>query len=248
MAIVKMKKISIVVLNSERKESVKALRKMGLVHLEAIEGKGAVLSAYKESSATLEKALSILDEIKVQKKNVPVQVQIGSDAVLEKAKEIVALSDKKKSLYDFIAQSEQEKERLALWGDVYPEDFAFLVQKGIFIYMYEIPMDKYALIGQNVKTIQVNSTNKITRFLVISETELTERPAELPPEAYSVPLPENSTERISLDIENAKKEIARIDEDLLSDKKYHDSLVAFKKVLATDIEFESVYSGMGRCP
>ena len=244
MAIVKMKKISIVVLNSERKESVKALRKMGLVHLEAIEGKGAVLSAYKESSATLEKALSILDEIKVQKKNVPVQVQIGSDAVLEKAKEIVALSDKKKSLYDFIAQSEQEKERLALWGDVYPEDFAFLVQKGIFIYMYEIPMDKYALIGQNVKTIQVNSTNKITRFLVISETELTERPAELPPEAYSVPLPENSTERISLDIENAKKEIARIDEDLLSDKKYHDSLVAFKKVLATDIEFESVYSGM----
>ena len=41
MAIVKMKKVSLVVLDAERKESLKSLRKMGLVHLEAIEGQSS---------------------------------------------------------------------------------------------------------------------------------------------------------------------------------------------------------------
>ena len=60
--IVPMKKVSVVVLNSERKESLKKLRKIGLIHLEEVEGKGPVLAAYKEASANADKAISILDE------------------------------------------------------------------------------------------------------------------------------------------------------------------------------------------
>lgn len=41
--IVQMKKVSIVVLNKERKEALKQLKKVGVVHLEHLEGNGEQL-------------------------------------------------------------------------------------------------------------------------------------------------------------------------------------------------------------
>ena len=71
--IVPMKKVSVVVLNSERKESLRKLRRIGLIHLEEVEGKGPVLAAYKEASANADKAISILDEIKLPKKHMNIR-------------------------------------------------------------------------------------------------------------------------------------------------------------------------------
>ena len=62
-----MKKVSIVVLDSTRRESVKQLRKLGLVHLEELTGSGPVLQAFKEASQETEKALGILEEVKLSK-------------------------------------------------------------------------------------------------------------------------------------------------------------------------------------
>ena len=136
--IVQMKKVSIVVLNSERKSSLKKLRKLGLVHLEALEGNGPVLAAFKESSSIADRAISIVDEIKVSKKRIPSQVQLDPNEADEKAREIVALADRKKALLDLITQSTIELERLEKWGSVDPSDFKSLAEKGLYMYMYEI--------------------------------------------------------------------------------------------------------------
>ena len=66
--IVQMKKVSLVVLNKERKEALKQLKKVGVVHLEHIEGKGEQLAAFKEASNNAVNAASILAEIKLRKK------------------------------------------------------------------------------------------------------------------------------------------------------------------------------------
>ena len=58
--IVEMKKVSLVIQEAEKKESLKALRKAGVIHLEEVEGSGADLAAYKESSSDTEKALEYL--------------------------------------------------------------------------------------------------------------------------------------------------------------------------------------------
>ena len=47
MAIVQMKKVSLVILDSTRKASLKQLRKAGVLHLEAVEGSSPTLSASK---------------------------------------------------------------------------------------------------------------------------------------------------------------------------------------------------------
>src|SRR5574344_10701 len=245
--IVPMKKVSLVVLDATRKQSLKQLRKLGVVHLEEMEGSGPVLASFKDASARADRAISILDEQKVPDTLSPSQHLLANDKeVLEKAVEIITLSEKKKTLLDTISSSTQELDRFTKWGSVNPDDFAYLAEKGIFVYMYEIPTEKYLLLPATVKTILVNQNKSETRFLLTSDTQLSERPHELPPEAYAVPLPERSTENLIDAIENAKKEIASIDKTERENVAYHDAITSYQKSLQKDIEFETVYSGMGR--
>ncbi len=242
----KMKKVSIVVLDATRKESVKALRKVGVVHLEEVEGKGPLLASYKDAAVATDKAISILDEIKLPKRQIVNQLELTNEAALETANKIVSLSDEKKSMYEAIARDTNELERLSKWGTVDPAEFVALAEKGIFVYMYEIPEDKYGTIGKELKTIKVNAVGKIVRFLLLSEEQVTERPALMPAEAYAVPMPEMSTDAFRDNILKAKQTISRIESELLDDKKYSAALASYREVLASDIEFETVCSGMGR--
>lgn len=244
MAIVQMKKVSLVILDAEKKQSLKQLKKAGVVHLEIIEGNSAELTAFKEASQEVDKALGILEEFKLKKNEMPEQVKLSREDASAKAKELVSLSEKKKSLFDSISSSTQELSRLSLWGQVDPEELSMLAEKGLFFYMYEIPAEKYSLIGENVKTVLVNTVNKINRFLVVSEEQLEERPSDLPPEAYAVPLPEISTKAHEENIKNCRTEIESIEKQILDSKKFTDSLKDFKKQLLSDIEFENIYSGM----
>ena len=244
MAIVQMKKVSLVILDAEKKESLKQLKKAGVLHLETIEGNSADLTALRESSQEVDKALGILEEFKLKKNEMPEQVKLSREDASAKAKELVSLSEKKKSLFDSISSSTQELSRLSLWGQVDPEELSMLAEKGLFFYLYEIPEEKYSLIGENVKTVLVNTVNKINRFLVVSEEQLEDRPSDLPPEAYAVPLPEISTKAHEENIRNCRTEIESIEKQILDSKKFTDSLKGFKKQLLSDIEFENIYSGM----
>ena len=63
-----MKKVSIVLLNKEKQEALKKLRKLGLVHLEKIEGSSEKLNAFKEYTNNANLSESVLGEIKLPKK------------------------------------------------------------------------------------------------------------------------------------------------------------------------------------
>ena len=219
--IVEMKKVSLVILEAEKKESLRALRKAGVLHLETLEGSSAELSAFKEASSETEKALSILEEVKLGKKQSVEQVKLNSDGAIAKAREIISFTDSKKSLFDRINQNSQELARLEKWGSVNPDDLIALKQKGLFLYMYEIPQEKYADIGENVSTVVVNTAGKIVRFLVVSDVEIEDRPVGLPAEAYAVPLPECSTEKLKDDISKAKSEIERLDREIVAAKRHY---------------------------
>ena len=65
--IVPMKKVSLVVLNNERKDALTELKKVGVVHLEQIDGSSEQLSLYKEASNNAVAANAILSDIKVAK-------------------------------------------------------------------------------------------------------------------------------------------------------------------------------------
>lgn len=237
-----MKKVSLVILDREKESALKALRKAGLVHLEPVEGKGEKLSALKADYASLQSAAGYLGEIKLPKKTA--FPELSQEEAVKKAQLAIDLTERKKSLFEKIAASATEMERLAVWGSVNPADFAYLSEKGLHLKMYEVPNDKWRLIGEDVKALLVNSSKSGKRFLLIQESADSERPAGLPPEAYEVVMPEKSTEEIAADIKAYEAEAAQIEKDLAANAVYLKAILAAQKSLEKDIEFENVYSGM----
>ena len=244
--IVPMKKVSLVVLNNERKDALLQLKKVGVVHLEQIDGSSEQLSLYKEASNNAVAANAILSDIKVaKKKSFSSAVKtLSNDEVVAKCKHIIDISDKKKKLLEEIASDAAEIERFANWGQVDIEDFAFLKEKGISFKMYEIPEDKYNLIDEKLTTICVNRIKKIVRFLLIDASE--DRPEGLPPEAFEVPMPVLSTKDLAKRVEDNEAEISKIEEELKSETVYISQIQDFKSNLESDIQFETIYSGMGQ--
>ena len=244
--IVPMKKVSLVVLNKERKDALLQLKKVGVVHLEQIDGSSEQLSLYKEASNNAVAANAILSDIKVaKKKSFSSTVKtLSNDEIIDKCKHIIDISDKKKKLLEEIASDAAEIERFANWGQVDIEDFAFLKEKGISFKMYEIPEDKYNLIDEKVTTICVNRIKKIVRFLLIDASE--DRPEGLPPEAFEVPMPVLSTKDLAKRVEDNEAEISKIEEELKSETVYISQIQDFKSNLESDIQFETIYSGMGQ--
>lgn len=244
--IVPMKKVSLVVLNKERKDALLQLKKVGVVHLEQIDGSSEQLSLYKEASNNAVAANAILSDIKVaKKKSFSSAVKtLSNDEIIDKCKHIIDISDKKKKLLEEIASDAAEIERFANWGQVDIEDFAFLKEKGISFKMYEIPEDKYGLVDEKVTTICVNRIKKIVRFLLIDASE--DRPEGLPPEAFEVPMPVLSTKDLAKRVEDNEAEISKIEEELKSETVYISQIQDFKSNLESDIQFETIYSGMGQ--
>ena len=263
--IVPMKKISLVVLDSERKTALQKLRKLGLVHVEPIEGKGENFTNLKNDCEKLRLAHAAVSEVK-PKPAKSVQKPLTLDEALVQASSIVSMSAEHKELEDKILAAKTELERLKLWGGVNPSDLAFLKSKGIDLALYEIATDKYTSLDENVKTIFVNRDKNITRFLLIESdapnnasgagnTETAEaakaaensaQKASLPPEAYAVPMPPSSTNELEDDIERFGAQKKRIAEQIASAAVYADALKNSGALLEKTLEFENLYSGMAR--
>ena len=247
--IVPMKKVSLIVLQNERREALKSLRKLGVLHVEEVQGSGDALASVKDESAKVEKALGILEEIKLTKQEAKSveKAKVSRERAVEVARSVLSLSDEKKSCFDRITNDSVELERFSRWGEVSVEDFSELSKKGIFLSMFEIPNDKYALIGEMAKTVLVSRDKSNSRFLLVGDSVqgAGERPEGLPAEAYQVSLPRISTKDLKTEIESSRKRISEIERELRNDKKYQDAMKVALPEIAKDIEFENLYSGMG---
>jgi len=237
-----MKKVSLVVLVRYKESALKKLRSLGLVHVEQIQGNSETLSAAKAVYSRLELASILLSDIKADKKNPVKIVEVHNDEAVLKAEEAINLFESKKNFTEELSNALKEKERLALWGGVTPEDFEYLGQKGLFLSMYEIPSESYAKIPETVKTLYVSSTKSLTRFLTLCESK--ERPQDLPPEAFNVAMPDISTSELEANIASYRSELADIALDITASTAYLPSIIKAMKVLEKDIEFENIYSGM----
>ena len=237
-----MKKVSIVLLNKEKQEALKKLRKLGLVHLKKIEGSSEKLNAFKEYTNNANLSESVLGEIKLPKKEKQNQLSLENEKVISLCSQIVAKTERKKQLMEEISSDATELERFANWGSVSLEDFEYLNQKNIQLKLYEVPAEKYAEIDNDIQTILVNNDKKNVRFLIVNGGE--GRPERLMPQAFEVPFPRMSTKLLEEEIKKDEEEIVQIEAFFKENVKYLDSIKEFKKTLEKDIEFENVNAGM----
>lgn len=241
--IVPMKKVSLVILEKDKSTSLKKLRKLGVVHLERLEGAGEELATLKETEALCINALSVLEEVKVSKDAQKRAAKLEDDAVLSLVKKVNGNIAKKKALFDEVASNTAELERLCKWGKVDPDDFAYLKQKGIDISLYEVPTAVYGNMPQEVKTVRVSGGNKKeVLFALLNEGE--GRHKDLPPEAYEVMLPRASTDELSAEIARDKAAMLEADKQTAECAVHTSSIRVYMKKLSEKIEFENVRSGM----
>ncbi len=237
-----MKKVSVVLLNKEKEEALKALRKIGLVHLEKVDGSSEKLTAFKEYSNNAMLSEAVLGEIKLPKQKKGSEPKLSDERVIELCKEVVARSERKKQLMEEISADSTELDRFAQWGSVSNEDLEYLTEKGIDLKLYEINAEKYNQIDPSLETILVNNDKKTVRFLIVNGGE--GRPENLLPEAFEVPLPRLSTKLLEKEILADEKELDQIQAFYAENAKYVPAITAFKKALESDIEFENINSGM----
>ncbi len=235
--IVPMKKVSLIIMGDKKEETLKKLRKFGMVHIEITEGSGERLNELKEQISLLESAVFIVGNKKSTEEK-----EITVTEALSVAKEISFLTEEKKECQAEQIALNSELERLKDWGDLEPASIKALAEKGVDISIYELPKAEYEALGESVKTVRlVENKSSIKCLLVKSEPE-NEIITSL--NSYKLELPKISTEEMRQKISELGEKIKSIDEKILSYGSYANTLKNAIKACEKEIEFEVYATGM----
>ena len=239
--IVPMKKVSLIIMGDQKSETLKRLRKLGILHIESVEGSGKKLEDLKERVSLLENALFTVSE---KKNKNAVQETVTAEAAVSAAKEIVALEDEKKLCVAERITLSAELDRLASWGELDPEALAALAEKGVDISLYELPKAAYDALGEGVKTLPLQKTKSSVKFLLIRSGSEEEAEIVDSLKAYRLEMPAVSTAEIKEKIKALNARINGIDEKIASFAVYTDSIKKAVKTCEKEIEFEVYATGM----
>ena len=239
--IVPMKKVSLIIMGDKKSETLKKLRKLGILHIESVEGSGKKLEELKERVALLESALFSVAEKKNKKIK---QEKIDAAKAVSVSKEIVVLEDEKKQRSAEKNIFTAELDRLADWGELNPDEINALSEKGIDISLYEMPKSEYENLGESVKTLSLQKTKSSVKFLLVKSGIDGENEIVDSLKAYRLEMPETSTAEIKQKIEGINSRINEIDEKISSFASCSDSIKSAIKACEKEIEFEVYATGM----
>ena len=239
--IVPMKKVSLIVPGNKKSETLRTLRKLGILHIEITEGHGKKLEELKEKISLLESALFSVSEKKVKNAK---PINVDSSQAVSVAEEILSLEEEKKqSLAERITLN-SELERLKSWGEIDPRAISELSEKGLAILLFEAPKAEYENLGECIKTLSLGKTKDSVRFAVIrsgceGEDEILDSL-----KTFRMELPRISTEEIRQKIDDLNSRISDADEKIRS---FAGHTASIKKAIGSfekEIEFEVYATGM----
>ncbi len=231
--IVPMKKVSLITAGDKKSDTLKKLRKLGIMHIEASQGSGEKLSELKSTAELFEKAIYIAGERlskDAEQKDADVQ------KALSRAEKILRLVEEKKTLEAELSATLAELERLKAWGEIDLEELELLSQKGIALTLYEMPPSVYNKLDENIKTLCLSKQKQSVKFAVIGEYE---EQLFSPFSSYKLSLPDKSTDKIKRLAEKQTERIQKVQDELCSLSLYLDAMKKALISLNKQIEFET---------
>ena len=239
--IVPMKKVSLIIMGDKKSDTLKKLRKLGILHIEIAEGSGKKIEELKDRISLLEAALFSLSEKKI--KNIK-EVSVDFSEALSAAKEINLLEDEKKHCLSERSALETEFERLKSWGEINPHAINELSEKGFDIHFYEAPKSEYEGLGDEVKTLSLEKNKNSVKFALIRSGTDGEKEAVETLKPFLLELPRESTDEIRQKIDTLNSRINDADEKIRSYAGYAASIGNAVKSCEKEIEFEVYATGM----
>ncbi len=237
--IVPMKKVSLVIMGDKKEDSLRQLRRLGLVHIEIDEGSGEKLSQLREQIALLQNSFFIIGKNKKVE-----QKQVSAEEALLIAAEVAALDEEKKDCQAQRVSINAELERLKSWGNVDPDSIAELASKGMEMSFYEMPKAEYEALPEDVRTLKLSSNRSSVRFLLIESSTTDGEDVASSIKNYRLELPEFSTEQMMQKTAEIGSRIEEIDAQIASYVCYADSINAAVLTLEKEVEFETYATGM----
>lgn len=237
--IVPMKKVSLFLLGDKREESLKTLRRLGLMHVEIREGTGEKLVTLKEQAALLERARFALGK----SKDVAFK-EAALEECLDIAKDIALLGDEKKELQARQIALLAELDRVKRLGEVDPKALAELVGEGVSLSLYEMPRKDYEKLGDCIKTVRLDATKASVLFLCFRTGAEGEDEALEALKHYCFLLPTASTQEMREELSRLQARLAEIDARMASYVSYAASIEKALRTCERQIEFEIYATGM----
>ena len=233
--IVPMKKVSLITLGTQKEETLKRLRRLGIIHIEISEGSGEKLALLREDIEALERALFIIGNSKNAEQN-----EADTKKVLEIAGEIDSLTEEKSLFISEIASLKSELERLKCWGEIDPDSIKALKENGISVSLYEASAAEYRSLPDAVETLILSRDKSAVRFLAVNESE---EDSELL-KSYRLALPKTSTSEMRKRITELEEKISESNGKITAFSCYSESIKRAVKALEKEVEFETYSTGM----
>ena len=236
--IVPMKKVSLIIRGDKKDETLKILRKLGIIHIEINEGSGERLGTLQEQIALLESAVFTIGKTKNAE-----QKDVSATEALSVAKQVSALDEQKKQCLAEKSALHSELDRLKNWGDIDPDSVADLESKGIEISFYEMPKNEYELLDDSVKTVRLDASKSTVKFMLLkSDSEDDEMLSSL--STYRLALPQISTDGMKQKLSELSNQADAIDAQMESLACYIESIKSAIRTIEKEIEFETYATGM----
>ena len=237
--IVPMKKVSLIIMGDKKQETLKKLRKLGLLHIEITEGYGEKLNELKEKISLLENAVFSIGKHKNAEQKNATALETFSVA-----KEISSLEEEKKALRTEFIAINSELERLKNWGEINPDEINKLAEKGVSVALYDMPKTEYETLGNQIKTLPLSKDKSSVKFLLIITGAEGEDEVLKSLNSYKFELPQTSVTEMREKIVQLETQINDINQKIVSFSDYTESIKNTIKAYEKEIEFEVYNTGM----
>ena len=237
--IVPMKKVSLIIRGDKKDETLKKLRKLGIIHIEITEGTGERLATLQEQIALLESTIFTIGK----RKNAE-QKDVKPAEALSVATEIASLDEEKKQCQAERIALSSELDHLKNWGDFDPNSISDLEANGIRVSFYEMPKSEYEALPDSVKTVKLDANKSSVKFLLYESDSVAGDEAVSSLSGYRLALPQISTDQMRQKISGLNARIDAIDEQIADYICYTDSMKMAVKAFEKEIEFETYATGM----
>lgn len=236
--IVPMKKASVIILAQDTQNTLKELRRLGVLHIEHQQlPQGKDITILKEEIVLLDEAIGILTQKEFC-------VQPPEDAKKEIAdwrhiaQHVIDTHKRIEHLEEYASNLAIQMGQWGPWGDFAPEEIKNLREKGIYIKLYQIPRQDISELPEDLVIKTIFTEGGIAHCLVAGQKEFSLSFKE-------ITLPRMGLAAMRKRLLEDKKVLEELKEDLLRLCNYYQGLIKIKKKLEKELELQEAMRGMG---
>ena len=246
--ILPMKKLTLLVLDSQKKAALKTLRNFGAVHIEKETASSDTLTELQNTYTRVQQAEALITESQPKKaeKAQTETLTLSRNDLLQAVDEILDLKDQESNTRAAINKLTGDIEAYGSWGDFDPEDIRSFEENSIYLTMGELPEKSYTALPETIKTVRLAGGKKTVRFAIVSET--VDVPTDLPPDFNPLILPDMRLSAMHTEREQLQKQLPSFKAKIGARTELLAPLKVEAKKLAKEIEFETVHAGMEVIP